>query len=85
MSEDIVQFRHWGKSRILPVTGMLRSPTRIMSMAIHFKEDGAIGDLPSLAFECKDSETNTYVHEISLATLTANLAKAGYRLVREDS
>lgn len=74
-----LEVRTWGKEeKIALITNFLRRPQQLGAIAIHIKEDGAFGDLPSILFECKDAATNVYYHELSLETLNAALVQGGY-------
>lgn len=79
-----VLFQNWGRNKITPLTALVRPFKRISSIAVHFKADGAADDTPSLAFECKDIDTNVYVHEISFNTLKKCLEKAGYTICQQN-
>lgn len=77
----MIEAINWGKNKIELLTARFRTPTPLSSIALHHKEDGAIGDLPSLLFECRDQDQNMYYHEFSLETLNTALNKFGYKIV----
>lgn len=74
-----IEFRHWGRA---PIFLIGRNQTPTSAYAFHFKEDGAVGDKPSLAFELRDAAGRQFFHEITVQTLADLLAKAGYQLTR---
>lgn len=59
-----------------------RMPFRLALKSVHFKEDGAVNNTPSMAFVCRDPAGLSFVHELTVETLEGLLRQAGYRLTR---
>lgn len=76
-------FVNWGTS---PIDLWNEGPIeQIVSTGVHFKEDGARDNTPSLAFVCESPSGAKYVHQMSIQTLEGVLRQAGYRTTRLKS
>lgn len=83
MLAPILSTHAWGINPITPLAFDTTLPiVEIASYALHHKSDGAIGDKPSLCFECRDaSNKHVFLHQVSLETLSTALRDFGYQIV----